>query len=461
MKILYYFLGLPPLHNGGLMIYARDLALEAKKLGHEVFLLMPGYYNFLSHRTYVKKIRDHLNLPTFAIINPLPFSTTGFKDPEHFFKSIHYHNFEEFLEEISPDIIHVHSLIALPKEFLYAAKRKGIKIVYTTHDYYGLCPKVRLFDINSRPCEEYNNGNNCVLCNFNSPTIARLEILRNLNWIRATNKNISSLVEIYRKVKKRVKNSQKSHCIEKPDDMSREYHQHHFRAHYFKKMREYYLEMLSIFDVIHFNSTVSEMIFKKFVDVRGVVINLTHRRIIDNRRRTYLPIKDSYLNIGFLGNTSDRAKGFYLLLEAVEHLVEERNLKLKLHIWGYSSDDFQKDYVIYHGKYDHHDMENIFLNLDLLVFPSVCWETYGFVALEALSYGVPCLISERTGITDVVKLINKNMIITPSSKAISDAIYNLYKNPETLIKYHEDILRVSWIKEMKTHTLEIIEKFYK
>jgi glycosyltransferase involved in cell wall biosynthesis len=91
----------------------------------------------------------------------------------------------------------------------------------------------------------------------------------------------------------------------------------------------------------------------------------------------------------------------------------------------------------------------------------VWWETYGFVALEALSYGVPCLISERAGITDVVKLINKNMIITPSSKAISDAIYNLYKNPETLIKYHEDILRVSWIKEMKTHTLEIIEKFYK
>lgn len=48
----------------------------------------------------------------------------------------------KFLNTINPDIIHIHTLMGLPIEFIRAAKELKIKIIFTTHDYYGLCPKV-------------------------------------------------------------------------------------------------------------------------------------------------------------------------------------------------------------------------------------------------------------------------------------------------------------------------------
>ncbi|HBJ80725.1 MAG TPA: hypothetical protein DDY74_02430 [Pseudothermotoga sp.] len=465
IRILYYLLGFPPLHDGGLMVYAKDLALTMKELGLDVILLEPGYYNPFVSKTHVKFV-DHFErqIPLYSIINPLPFTTQGVRDPENFFEnSITQKTFEEFIDQIKPDVIHVHSLIGLPIEFLYAAKKHKIKLIYTTHDYYGICPKVRLFDINGDNCIDYENGFKCLLCNMNSPPTLQLKIKRNLAWLTYRYPRLLKIAKklgkkVYRRLTKNTAHNE-SESIETKTQENRSY-----KSSYFEAMIRYYMQAFSLFDLFHFNSSISEKVYKKFVPtIKGKVINLTHRGIRDNRQTQYIPMKDGYLNITFLGNADDRAKGFHLVEKALRDLLENLNLKrIRLHVWGYSQRNFSsQENIIYHGKYSYNDLKSIFSTSDILIFTSICWETYGFVALEALSYGVPCLISERAGITDVVKLINKNMIITPSSKAISDAIYNLYKNPETLIKYHEDILRVSWIKEMKTHTLEIIEKFYK
>lgn len=35
-------------------------------------------------------------------------------------------------------------------EFVDAAKELGIKTIFTSHDYFGLCPKVTFLDLTSR-----------------------------------------------------------------------------------------------------------------------------------------------------------------------------------------------------------------------------------------------------------------------------------------------------------------------
>src|SRR5262249_23047922 len=50
--------------------------------------------------------------------------------------------------------VHVHHLLRWPLTILKTFKRAGLKIIYTSHDYYCVCPSWNLFDFTSRhPCE--------------------------------------------------------------------------------------------------------------------------------------------------------------------------------------------------------------------------------------------------------------------------------------------------------------------
>ena len=53
--------------------------------------------------------------------------------------------------------------------------------------------------------------------------------------------------------------------------------------------------------------------------------------------------------------------------------------------------------IKFNGFYNYSMLNEIFSNTDLLIVPSLCFETYGFVTLEALSYGVPVLVTETVG----------------------------------------------------------------
>lgn len=59
-------------------------------------------------------------------------------------------------------------------------------------------------------------------------------------------------------------------------------------------------------------------------------------------------------------------------------------------------------YMKVHERYSYKDLENIFEETDILVAPSMWYETFGYTVLEALSYGVPVLISGTVGAKDIL-----------------------------------------------------------
>jgi glycosyltransferase involved in cell wall biosynthesis len=58
--------------------------------------------------------------------------------------------------------------------------------------------------------------------------------------------------------------------------------------------------------------------------------------------------------------------------------------------------------MILHERYEYKDLETLFDKTDVLVAPSIWCETFGFVVLEALSYGVPVIISATVGAKDIL-----------------------------------------------------------
>ena len=145
MKILHYALGFPPYRTGGLTKYCIDLMLTQAEQGHEVALLWPGRITIVKKKPEIHKGRNWNGIESFEIINPLPVPLDeGILDVDAYIKKGDETVYSKFLQDYSPDVIHIHTLMGLHKEFIHAANELGIRTVFTTHDYFGLCPKVCL-----------------------------------------------------------------------------------------------------------------------------------------------------------------------------------------------------------------------------------------------------------------------------------------------------------------------------
>ena len=155
------------MRSGGLTRYAIDLMLMQKQLGHEVFAIYPGNPSLFSRKISIcnedfcfgipnYKIQNALLLPLFhGVKNVWPFvakNITGLEVFSVFFKSNHF------------DVLHVHTLMGLPVSLLIAAKENGVKIVYTSHDYFGLCPKVNFINQDGILCDGAS-PERCAKCN--------------------------------------------------------------------------------------------------------------------------------------------------------------------------------------------------------------------------------------------------------------------------------------------------------
>ena len=89
----------------------------------------------------------------------------------------------------------------------------------------------------------------------------------------------------------------------------------------------------------------------------------------------------------------------FLLKAALDALWRERqDFRLDVHF----TLPEMSPYIKTHDRYSYSELEGIFENTDVLAVPSVWYETFGYTVLEALSYGVPVIMSDTVGAKDVL-----------------------------------------------------------
>ncbi len=178
MRILHYSLGLPPARSGGMTRYAIDLMQEQSKT-EEVALLYPGGYNCFFRARIIKQKRAFNAISVYRLQNPpiVPL-LYGISNPNVVLMRtsvLSQKELEKFYNELQPDIFHIHTLMGLPIELLSFFKGKGVKLVYTSHDYFGLCPKVNFIAWNNSLCV-FAEADKCAVCNMNSPSASFLRL---------------------------------------------------------------------------------------------------------------------------------------------------------------------------------------------------------------------------------------------------------------------------------------------
>lgn len=418
MRILHYTLGFQPYRTGGLVKYSTDLMNEQVNQGHQVFALSPAIQLCFSDKFVIRKVNSD-GIEKSEIFNGLPLALFGgIKDPDAFMANCDGNEYERYLYSVNPDIIHVHTLMGIHKEFFSAAKKLGIKIVFTTHDYYGLAPLPTFF-LNGKSYDRDNTNQSWQKMSANAWSTKKLKLFQ------------SKFYPLLRKLTKLLKrdNYISSSNIIKNNQS-------------YKDLILYYKEMFSNIDLFLFNSQISQDVYSHNLEnIVGRVLHISNSDV--KNRVLYDSIRlNNKLNIAYIG-PSEEYKGYFEFLKLVEMLPKN---KFNFFTYGHDIKKNLPNYIKQYGKFQKTEINNIYQNIDVLIVPSLWKETFGFVVLEALSFGVKVLVSKNVGAKDFlpeenifseITEINENIIIR--AKKIEFKLKSIKEHTFDVIRIYQSV----------------------
>lgn len=446
MKILEYTLGLPPYRRGGLPEYSTDLSKELAR-NNDVTLMYPGSRAGIRSTT-LKFHRQKSNKYNFKIIemqNPLPVSLgLGISKPAIFMKKYSKQNIKDFLIKENFDIIHLHTIMGLPKEFVEIAHQLKIKIVYTTHDFYGFCPKY-LSTNAVKELEITSCSPDCMICP-NGPSPIKMLIMQSHFYKNI--KNTSFIKGLRKYSKKRIRESNIVNANKKISEK---------QAIKKLKLLNYYAEILNKVDLFHFNSTVSRDYVKKFLpQINGKVVNISLTSIKDERNKKSENLGKSTLNISYIG-PYDTKKGFFVFESVAKRLRSQyKNFKILCCGDNVNYDFFNNSWVTNYSILQKKEMDKFYQKSDIIVMPSLWHETFGFVALEAISKGIPCLVSKKVGAKDLLPF---NFVFNDENDLFIK-LKMILKDNDLWLKYKKEVDSSRLPINFKEHVDELFCEIY-
>ena len=209
----------------------------------------------------------------------------------------------------------------------------------------------------------------------------------------------------------------------------------------------------------------------KFYDIDANKIKVIYHGVAPNSKFQIPNSSVSNPYILFVGQIQPR-KNLIRLIEAFEIIKSRRNESmpnLKLVIAGGKGWMASKTYkkakkskfsedIIFRGKVSSEDLVKLYQNALMFVLPSL-YEGFGLPVLEAMSYGVPCVVSDNSSLSEIVDdhalLVNANSSDDIAQK-ISMFLNNDFLRKDFAQRSLENIKEFSWGKAAK-ETLEVFE----
>lgn len=394
MRIAQVIHAFPPESVGGSELYLLNLCHELIKR-HEVSVFYriarPDLAEYLV-------IRDsYQGLPVFKLNRT--FRGVGSFE-QAYRDSMIDREFGRFLDEIRPDVVHVHHLTCLSTTMLVEAKRRDIPVLYTHHDFWWMCHLGQLLRPGLERCEGPSREG-CLTCllpqilwysttygamarghHTAGPTLQRLlSPLKGLakqafQWLSSDDGSDGegSLVEVERRLE-------------------------HFR------------EMLGFVDLF---ISPSGWLRDRFIQwgMSPAQIVLLRNGYRTERFADYRRTPSSRLRFGYIGNLL-LSKGVHVLVEAFNG-IEDDGVELKIygeyvpyHFFP-SYDEYLKKLITnprirLMGGYRHDEIARILEEIDILVVPSIWYENSPLTIQEAFLAGIPVLASNIGGMAEMVQ----------------------------------------------------------
>ena len=445
MSILHYTIGLPPARNGGSIQYAHDLMSEQLRHGYEVYALTCGDTLFRGNKGRVKKQGNIGDLEVYNLTNPLtPTLIYGVKEPTAQYRSVNidYENILRFITDKKIKIIHLHTLMGLHKDIVRYIKSLGVKIIYTTHDFHGICLHCNLINEKGQLCTHANSVS-CTRCNIVEPSDFFLRLANSSFYHFLKRINLFSILS----KPKGYSNTFTVGSVTSTKPKEREY----------KILLDYYKDYFTLIDKFHFNSTQTKQVFQSFLPgIEGRVISVITEGITDNRNPIQL---SNMIKFGFIGSLN-AYKGFPILKEVILELFTEgyNNFKLLIYSGNLTGSDPDCYLIEYCPPYKYEEISSVLHNIDCLIVPSKWYETFSLVTLEALAHGRPVIVSDHVGAKDIVKSYDPDFIFS-SKLQLKKILKEILDRPDILKNINRKIMDMPWPYSLSQHTQDILNYY--
>jgi glycosyltransferase involved in cell wall biosynthesis len=341
MKILLAVHGYPPELGGGTERHVRGLAKGLAGRGHDVTVLA-GTLEWSESLRRSSRDVDGIRLVK------IHRDDYRYERWERMYHPGVSRLVAELIEEVRPDVMHVHHWLRLTNDLVRQGAQRGVPVLLTMHDFIASCPTLHRVLPDDSWCNAPTDKAPCTSC------IADDLI------IRIRDGQVSSLLEMRRR------------------DLANE------------------LQLASrVYALSHSQADRLRSVLgddAPRIDTQPFVSN-------ESMQRSPVPAAASPFRIMTLGQIS-KHKGQHVLLEALRR--SQHRDRIELHIYGTSdSSEYSAALdtlseglrVIRHGSYEYEDLEQA--PFHLAVLPSLSHESYGLVLDEVRMLGLPALVADR------------------------------------------------------------------
>ncbi|MBT2763310.1 glycosyltransferase [Paenibacillus sp. ISL-20] len=326
--VLHNFFDEPYNHPvGGTEYHVKDIVMGLK--GYYAFVIVTNGYEIVMKQYFDGEFIAKYHFPFH---NQLTL--------QHF----HHKEYSEIIENIikSFDItlVHIHHLQKHSFDVPYIAKKHDLKVLFTLHDYYLICPRVNLLDENNNYCLSMRSQQKCSAC------------------LRSS---------------------------------------HGFHTVFINKWKQEVEKMLPYIDLYITPSHFTENLFKdEYPVISDRIMTIQHgssNGSTPNRNDRADERKE--WNIGFLGGLSPN-KGSDLIYRLITKFPKK---SIKWHLIGGLGDQrlnlINQENVIKHGEYKREELSGILdeLELDLICLLSPWPETFSYTLSEAWAHNIPVLVT--------------------------------------------------------------------
>lgn len=364
--------------EGGGTLLPKTIAESLAQKGHTVAVVYASAKNIEGKPEYYVKKKEEHGITLFGIFNrPTLFYDLLRPDREMNDENI-IGIFSGILDEFRPDVVHYHNFFNLSMSIASETKKRNIPSVFTSHNFWHICPRLYLLDGQGRRCSgPESNGRKCARCVENS-SVEKLYSER-LNYGIAT---LSDMVSLHLAPSSRAK----------------------------------------------------ELFISAGHNPRNIRVLRQASPVIDDIITHKSVRKQGVFRIGYLGALLP-IKGVHVLVEAVQHLGNS----ISLHLYGNVPTQYATilkgidtvGAVAFYGAYSYGQLPEILVELDVVVVPSLVEETGGLTAVEALAAGIPVVASRIGGLTDAVIHGKNGLLFEPGNvEELSAALHLLVNDKE-------------------------------
>ena len=317
---------------------------------------------------------------------------------------------ETVLEGLGIAMVHVHHLMGLSLDIFEVCREKGIPAAFTMHDFFCVCPTIKLLSPDNRTCLGNETPEKCAAC------------LAEKNGIQQV-----------------------------PD--------------YIAAWRKHWREALRMADLLITPSEAArEIVCSYYPEFEGKIRVIPHgtgREKEKGREETALPEAEKHrtLRVGIIGNNTIE-KGSLLYREAIRQSGRE----LSWFVFGSLTPPPEEGAVEITGPYPRDRLQEMLKEkqIDVICMMAIWPETFSYTLSEAWKAGIPVIGTELGAIGERIRESGAGWVLPREAEAedVTALLKHILNSPEELAekKRQTSAVKIRTVEEMAAEYHEIYDR---